>query len=71
MWEKFLAIGIIILLIAIFFISYLLNKKTPVPKGCENIRINDENCSVCKNTSCSIKQKIDLKKIEEEIKEEI
>lgn len=66
----FLAIGLVILLIIIFFVTYVLNKKTPVPEGCEELKINDENCMACGNTDCRIKQGIDLKKIEEEIKED-
>lgn len=66
----FLAIGVIIVLIIIFFVTYLLNKKTPVPEGCENIKISDENCMACGNMDCHIKQGIDFKKIEEELKED-
>lgn len=52
-------IGAIILLaglFAIFFISYVLNKKTPVPKGCEKLLYDEEICSNCGNTSCKIKE---------------
>lgn len=52
-------IGAIILiagLLATFFISYVLNKKTPVPKGCEKLLYNDEMCANCSNTSCKIKE---------------
>ena len=48
-----LAISILVTLLAIFIVSFILYKKTPVPKGCENIKINDENCSSCGNSSCS------------------
>ncbi len=65
-----LAIGIVLLLIAVFFITYVLNKRTPVPKSCEDIKISDDNCLACGNVDCHIKQGIDLKKIEEELKEE-
>ena len=47
-----LAISIMVALLAIFIISFILYRRTPVPKGCENIQINDENCSACGNTSC-------------------
>ena len=66
----FAAIGIIVLVVAIFFVSYFLNKKTPVPKGCENLRVSEENCMACGNTECKIKKGIDLEKIKEEIKED-
>ena len=47
-----LAISILVALLAIFIISFILYRRTPVPKGCENIKISDENCSACNNTSC-------------------
>lgn len=64
------AIAVICGLVGIFFITYVLNKKTPLPKGCENLLIDDEACGACSNSQCDIKQKIDFKKIEEELKEE-
>lgn len=66
----FIAIGIIIVWIVIFFVTYVLNKKTPVPEGCEAMKITDENCMACGNTECRIKKDMDFKKIEEQIKEE-
>jgi len=65
-----LAIVVVLALVAIFFITYVLNKRTPVPEGCENIKISDENCLSCGNVDCHIKQGIDLKKIQEELKED-
>lgn len=50
------AIILIVGLLAIFFISYVLNKKTPVPKGCEKLLYNEEMCGNCSNTSCKIKE---------------
>ena len=48
-----LAISILVALLAIFIVSFILYKKTPVPKGCENIKISEENCSSCGHTECS------------------
>ena len=48
-----LAISIIVLLLAIFIISYILYRKTPAPKGCEDIKINEENCALCGHKECS------------------
>lgn len=48
-----LAISILVALATIFVVSFILYKRTPVPKGCEDIQINVENCSACHNTSCS------------------
>ena len=50
-----IAIIVIVLLIAVFFITYVLNKKTPVPKGCE--KVFNEHCIGCKNTHCEHYQK--------------
>ena len=67
-----IAILLIIALVAIFFISYHFNKKTPVPEGCESLEISDENCSHCGNLDCNIKRELNkhLEEIEEELKEE-
>ena len=48
-----LAISILVALAIIFVVSFILYKRTPAPKGCEDIQINEENCSACHNTSCS------------------
>lgn len=37
------------LLIAIYITTYLLNKKTPKPEGCEEM----SECSGCANIACS------------------
>ena len=50
------AIILIALLLATFFVSYVLNKKTPVPKGCEKLLVDEEICANCSNTSCKIKE---------------
>ena len=44
-------------LVGAFVGSYLLNKKTPKPEGCENI---DDSCEGCQITSCpNRKEKIE------------
>ena len=47
-----LAISIIVSLLAIFIVSFILYRRTPVPKGCENIKISDENCASCSHSEC-------------------
>ena len=47
-----LAIAILVSLLTIFIVSFILYKKTPVPKGCENIKIGEVNCSSCGHTEC-------------------
>ena len=48
-----LAISILVALVIIFFVSFVLYRRTPVPKGCEAIKISEENCSACNNKECS------------------
>ena len=47
-----LGISIIVALLIIFIVSFLLYVRTPAPKGCENIKISEENCSSCNNKEC-------------------
>ena len=51
-----LAISILVALATIFVISFVAYKRTPVPKGCEGIKISEENCSSCGNKECSYYQ---------------
>ncbi len=70
-WAYLLiAVGIIVALILVFFISYYFNKKTPIPKGCENLVANEENCKACNNFECDLKTKIVSKEKKESSKEE-
>ena len=50
-----LAIAILVTLLVIFIVSFVLYRKTPVPKGCENIKISEENCAACGNKECQYK----------------
>lgn len=50
-----IAILTIVILVAIFFITYVLNKKTPIPEGCE--KVANENCRGCLNKHCEYYQK--------------
>lgn len=58
-WWGYLIIAIILIigLVILFIVSFYFNKKTPVPKGCEDIIIGDKNCSSCPNIDCDIKNK--------------
>ena len=47
-----IAISILVALVIIFFVSFVLYKKTPIPKGCEDLKISEENCSACNNKTC-------------------
>ena len=52
-----LSITVLVALLIIFVVSFLLYKKTPVPKGCENLQISEENCAACNNKECSLRKK--------------
>ena len=45
----FAAVILFVVLGGIVALGYILNKKTPVPEGCENLK---ENCEGCHITSC-------------------
>ena len=47
-----LGISILVALLIVFIVSFLLYMRTPAPKGCENIKINEENCSGCSHSEC-------------------
>ena len=52
-----ISIIVIIVLVVLFMVSFVLYKKTPAPKGCENLLINEENCMACSNQACAHKKK--------------
>ncbi|MCI1735545.1 MAG: hypothetical protein LKM30_07435 [Bacilli bacterium] len=47
-----LAILVILFFLAVFLVTFILYKRTPPPKGCENLVANDEKCRNCKETGC-------------------
>jgi len=51
-----LAISIIIGLAIIFVTSFVLYKRTPVPKGCEDLIANEGKCAGC-DKECAFKSK--------------
>ncbi len=65
-----ISILIIAALAATFIISFVINRKTPVPEGCENLKITEEGCANCQIEECAVKVKLDIKKIEEDLKED-
>ena len=65
-----ISIVIVLLLALTFIVTFVINRKTPVPEGCENIKITEEGCANCQIEECAVKVKLDIKKIEEELKED-
>ena len=62
-----LAIVLLVLLVVLFVVTYVLNKRTPVPKGCEKLDITDEFCMQCNQKACRIHEKLMLEKIKEDL----
>ena len=55
----FLAIAILVILLITFIVSFVIYRKTPVPKGCEDMVMNEEKCSSCGHSECSFYKKKD------------
>lgn len=51
------AILIVVLLLILYFVIYILNSKTPVPKGCEDLVKGQIKCGNCTNSSCQFYKK--------------
>ena len=47
-----IAISVLVALLVTFIVSFVLYVRTPVPKGCEGIKISEENCSSCNHKEC-------------------
>lgn len=48
-WQVLATIGVVVTLTALMISTYLLNKKTPRPEGCEP----QEGCQGCSELLCS------------------
>ncbi len=51
-WYIVIAIAIIVVLLVVFFWSFLAYRKTPLPKGCEELKPSDAKCGGCPETAC-------------------
>lgn len=47
-----IAISILVALLVIFVVSFVIYRRTPVPKGCEDMVMNEEKCSYCGHKEC-------------------
>jgi flagellar basal body-associated protein FliL len=47
-----LAIVIIVVLLAVAIVTFVLYKKTPAPKGCENLEPGEGICCACLKSAC-------------------
>ena len=48
-----IAITILVVLLITFIVSFILYRRTPAPKGCEQLKISEENCFSCSHKECS------------------
>jgi hypothetical protein len=46
-----IGVGIVTILVTLFIVGYRINKKTPIPEGCEDLT---SDCAGCAITSCSL-----------------
>lgn len=68
-WGIVGAVALIIGLLAVFIIALVLYRRTPTPKGCEDLQASEEKCGACTAKDCPFKQRLDkIKKNEEEEK---
>ena len=49
-YNYLIALGVLVIFIGLFIVTYLLNKKTPKPEGCVNPK---EECKLCGIVTCS------------------
>ena len=70
--TEYLIVAIIILVVlaVTFIVSFVLYKRTPKPKGCEDIEISEEKCAGCNNESCAFYKEKDSIEVLESKKEE-
>ena len=52
-----ISIALIASLVAIFIISFVINKRMPKPKGCEDLEVTEENCLNYGRFDCKIRDK--------------
>jgi hypothetical protein len=54
-WVRILiAVLVIVSLIVIFVVSFILYRRTPLPKGCEDLEPSEEKCAACKDEHCHL-----------------
>jgi len=61
-----LAIGIIVVLAVIAIVTFILYRKTPAPKGCENLEPDEGICCACLKSGCPYYAQYHDKKVEDD-----
>lgn len=54
-----IAISILVFLAIVFFVSFVAYRRTPLPKGCEEMKMEEEKCEACSNKNCMFHKKED------------
>lgn len=52
-----LAIALIVALGVLALVLFLAYRRTPIPKGCEDIKADDGKCLSCQESSCPFSKK--------------
>ncbi len=55
--ELIIGIILIVVVIALYFITYVVNEKTDVPEGCKDLT-DLSHCHNCTNATCGMKQRL-------------
>ena len=51
-WYIVIAIAIIVLLLGVFFWSFIAYRRAPLPKGCEELKPSEGKCGGCSEVMC-------------------
>jgi flagellar basal body-associated protein FliL len=49
-----IVVFLVLALIALFIVTFVVYKKTPAPKGCEDLGPSEEKCSKCTVEGCHL-----------------
>lgn len=61
--EQILGLGILFVIMVLFVVISVLNKKTPVPESCQHAYMEAQNCETCAvSGGCSFKEALDMMK---------
>ena len=60
-----IAIVIVVALAAFVIISFVVLRRMPAPKGCENLKASHEKCSGCGESGCPVYAKFHQEEEEE------
>ncbi len=56
--EQIIAIVLIAVLVITYIALHVLNHRTPIPEGCEDVMASAAKCSGCNNSGCGMKTRV-------------